>query len=85
MSEGYTTVKISRRALVIIRKYTSIHEMNATQFFDKLATLMTVGIDSLMSLDLEDLRKLYSYSDILIIQDSRKIFTPIKMVKVKKK
>jgi len=68
-----TIVKIRKGTLEIIRRFGKIHGQSPAQFFDKLSTLLVLGIDELMNVDVEELRRLYPYSDVLVCQDVRNI------------
>lgn len=67
------TVRVNRESLKIIRKFCAIHNWSFAQFCDKLATILVCGIDSLMDADIEDLKKRYPYSDVLVSADIRQV------------
>ena len=71
--KNFTTVLIRPKSLEVIRKFASIHGMSFAQFCDKLSVLLTCGIDGLMETDIEDLRKTFPYSDLIVSQDIRLI------------
>jgi hypothetical protein len=71
--DDLTVVKIRKGTLEIIRKFGKIHGQSPAQFFDKLSTLLVLGIDELMNVDVEELRRSYPYSDVLVSADIRNI------------
>ena len=72
----YTTVTINPNVLKTLRKFASIHDWSFAQFCERLAITLTCGIDGLEEWELEDLKKTYPYSDVVIVEDIRTIFEP---------
>jgi len=76
--EEFTNTRIHRETLKILRRYAAIHHLTAPRFFDNLASLLVCGIDGLTEWEIDDLRKQYHYSSLLVARDVRLIVKPIK-------
>ena len=72
--------KIHKDSDWIITRFCKIHGMTWTGFMDKLANLIKLTIDGIDDKEwsIEELRKYYPYSDVLVAQDIRQFFTPNK-------
>ena len=78
--ENYTTIRISRESLKIIRRYAKIHNLTLPAFLDNLSCLLVCGIDNLdnMEIPINELQKLYRYSSLLVSADMRQVVKPIR-------
>lgn len=78
--ENFTNMRVRRDTLTILKRYASIHHLSAPRFLDNLASLLVCGIDNLDNTELtvDDLRKLYRYSSLMVAQDMRKVCEPVR-------
>ena len=74
--ENFTAVRISREALKVLKKYSAIHHLSTPRFLDNLASLLVCGIDGLTEWEIDDLRKQYRYSSLMIARDMRMVMKP---------
>lgn len=56
-----------------IRRFGDIHGWSFAQFCHRLAIALECGIDGLTEWDMKDLQKQYRFSDVIIVQDVRRI------------